>query len=199
MEQERSRSSAASTEEDQEPRSWLQQPAQETQWPTTDDLLAEQRRKLQPPLMGTIPNWMLDFARIGGATGLALALTTWLLDSATPLPLLLFTPLLLAVTASIAGAVAGLCLRALRGQTHPAVGVFLAALATNATGSFLTLSRPDVLAPAAALIEGRAGPLALVVTLLLPVLAVLRWRKERTWPWTIGLGALAGALIALLG
>jgi len=150
--------------------------------------------------MGRVRDWMIDFGVLGAVTGLAAAITH-IAGAGEPLsaglPILAMTPLFLGLAATLAGAVAGGTLRALRGKVPAALGVLLSAMAVNFTGSFITLSLPWQRFATASIIEGKAAPLSLAVLLLIPVVAVFRWRKQSTLPWLTAAGALAGVLIGL--
>jgi len=151
--------------------------------------------------MGSPREWAADVGTLGASAGLSLALTCLAvapsLAGASPLAFALLTPLLIGIAGAFAGATAGAILRALRGRVHAVVGVLLAACGANMVGSALTLARPEALALAAGAIEGRAGPLSLAVLALIPAIAVLRHRGQRTLPWMVLVGALTGALIGL--
>lgn len=152
--------------------------------------------------MGSIGGWMADFGGLGATTGLAMVLTSLALAGAPEqgslLSFLLMGPLVIGLAGAGAGAVSGLILRALRRQVPPALGVFLAAMGTNMAGSLLTVSAHEVFQSAATeVIVGQAAPLSLAVWALIPLVAVLRWRGQRTLPWLVLFGTIAGVLIGL--
>lgn len=166
--------------------------------PTLEELMAAHEGR-HP--MGRVRDWMVDFGVLGAVTGLVAAVTHMLFVAGVPLstswPVVLATPMLLGFAATLAGAVAGGALRALRGKVSAAIGVFLAAMAVNMVGSFITVAMPWDRITSATIIEGKAAPLSLAVLLLIPLVAVLRSRRQSTFPWLMAAGALAGVLIGL--
>ena len=168
------------------------------QTPTTSALLRSAHDQRHP--MGRVRDWMLDFGILGAMTGLAAAVTHILsggLTLSAGWSILMVTPLLLGLAATLAGAVAGGALRALRGKVSAVVGVLIAGMGVNFVGSMITLALPWDRLATASIIAGKAGPLSLAVLLLIPVVAVLRWREQSTLPWLVLAGALAGMLIGL--
>jgi hypothetical protein len=150
--------------------------------------------------MGRVREWMADFGFLGAVTGLVAAITHVATGSApfiAGVPILVTTPLLLGFAAALAGSVAGGLLRVLRGKVSAVLGVLIAGMGVNLVGSFITMSLPWNRLASASIIEGKAAPLSLAVLLLIPAVAVLRWRKQSPLPWLLVAGTLAGALIGL--
>ena len=164
---------------------------------TPEDLL--QAHDDRPP-MGRVGEWMGDFGFLGAVTGLVAAIT-YVATGAAPVvagvSTLVATPILLGFAATLAGAVAGGVLRVLRGKVPAVLGVLIAGMGVNLVGSLITVSLPWHRLASASIIEGNAAPLSLAVLLLIPVVAVLRWRKQSPLPWLTVAGALAGLLIGL--
>lgn len=152
--------------------------------------------------MGTIRGWMADFGALGATTGLAMVVTNLLLYGGPAqnslLSFLLLGPVFIGLAGAVAGAVSGLILRTLRGTVSAAWGVFLAAMGTNFVGSMLTMTAHDLFhSPATEVIVGQAAPLSLAIWALIPLVAVLRWKRQSTLPWMVLFGTLAGILIGL--
>jgi hypothetical protein len=154
--------------------------------------------------MGALSGWAVDFAVLGLTTGAmaALAPVVFGTGGGQPIPWSLMgtAALLIGVVASVAGVAAGVTLRAQhRSKGHPLVAIFLSAMAASFCGSMLTAfaSEVPVLAASAHVLLGRAGVLSLMVLLSVPLLAVLRWRRERTWTWMVVFGILAGLGVQL--
>ena len=152
------------------------------------------------PPMGRVRDWMVDVGLLGAVTGLMAAIThaaTGAAPFAAGLPIIILTPFMLCFAATLAGAVAGVLLRVLRGKVPAVVGVLIAGMGVNLVGSLITVSLPWHRLASASIIEGKAAPLSLAVLLMIPVIAVLRWRKQPTLPWLTMAGVLAGLLIGL--
>ena len=151
--------------------------------------------------MGRVRTWMLDLGLLGAMTGLVAAFTSLLFQPSDPsgagASVLYMTPVLLGAAAVLAGAVAGLSLRALRGRVPALLGVFLAGTAVNLVGSTVSQALPWELLAGASVIEGKAAPLSISIYLLIPLVTVLRWRDRSPLPWLLLAGALAGAWIGV--
>ena len=152
--------------------------------------------------MGTIGGWMIDFGVLGAVTGLVVVLVHLVLHSvpagASLLSFLALAPLLIGFAGAAAGATAGMILRVLRGKISAVWGVFLAAFGANSIGSMVTVAAHNAIGAAAtSVLVGQAEPLSLAVLLLIPVVAVLRWREQSTLPWMVLFGAIVGLLIGI--
>lgn len=145
--------------------------------------------------MGALQGWMADFGLLAGSTGLVIALASLL--SGGSLAFVLTMPLFMALLGACAGLASGLVLRILRGTVPALVGILGAAFVGNLVPSMLVLMQPEGFNPLADLIRGQAGPLAIALTLLIPLAAVYRSRGQRTWPFMLLAGCLAGGFIAL--
>jgi hypothetical protein len=152
--------------------------------------------------MGTIRGWMTDFGALGATTGLAMVLTSLLMnglpEQTSLWSFLLLGPVFIGLAGAGAGAVAGVLLQILRGRVSAALGVFLTAMGTNLAGSMLTVLAHDLFHTASTeVIVGQATPLSLAVWTLIPLVAVLRWKQQRTLPWLVLFGTVAGICIGL--
>ena len=145
--------------------------------------------------MGSLQGWMADFGLLAGSTGLVIALASLL--SGGSLAFVLTMPLFMALLGACAGLASGLMLRLLRGTVSAMMGILGAAFVGNLVPSMLVLMQPEGFNPLADLIRGQAGPLAIALTLLIPLAAVYRSRGQRTWPFMLLAGCVAGVFIAL--
>ena len=185
-------------EVEQERRKITAQEPEVTTSTATPDLLLEAHDG-RPP-MGRVRDWMGDFGFLGAVTGLMAAITHVATGATTlvaGLPIIIVTPFLLCFAATLAGAAAGVLLRVLRGKVSAVVGVLIAGMGVNLVGSLITVSLPWHRLVPASIIEGNAAPLSLAVLLMIPAVAVFRWRGRSPLPLLTAAGAIAGLLIGL--
>jgi len=144
---------------------------------------------------------MTDFGLLGASTGLAMSLTHLALhalpEGVSLLSFVGLAPAIIGFAAACAGAAAGLFLRTFRGKMPAVLGVLLASCGANLVGSTLTIAAGETFPATVSVIQGQATPLSLAVLCLIPVAAVLRWRRQNTLPWMLLFGVLAGTLIGL--
>lgn len=147
--------------------------------------------------MGTLGGWMMDFGLLAASTGLMVALASWFSAAGSSMLFVLTMPIFMGALGASAGIGAGLTLRVLRGKIPAVGGIFLASIVGNFVPSMLVNMQPEGFNPLADLIRGQAGPLAIALTLLIPLAAVYRARGQRTWPAMLLAGCIAGLFIGV--